>query len=500
MSTTSTTAPSGAPPSASSGVVPPAAGCPARPGSPAAAAPGFGVLRDELQSRLLGGYPELIARLAWDRARIVAHQRVLLRGLLVHAAEHSPFHARRLRGIDLDDVDPTDLSALPVMTKTQMLDELDDVYTDRRLSRAAVEAALAGTRDEPVPLLGEYIAVASGGSSGQRGTFVFDADGLHQFLGSLTRGLVARITQLGGPPPGGLPCAMVAAASPVHPTGLAGPCSAGGRLPFRWHPVPATLPLAEIVRRLEGLRAPVLYGYPTVLARLADERRAGGLRIAPVSVISTSETLTPELRARIADGFGAPIVDAFGSSEGLVGAAPPGDPVVAFAEDGCVVELVDAANRPVPAGAPSAKVLVTNLYNRVQPLIRYELADVLVQEPFAPGHGYLRARVRGRADETFRYPSGNGPIEIDPFVVRTVFVQAPEVAEYRVRQTAGGIDVEAVAAPGLDTALDTDALAGRLAAALAGAGLDRPRVTVRRVDRLARHAETGKLARFVPLR
>jgi phenylacetate-CoA ligase len=376
------------------------------------------------------------------------------------------------------------------MTKAQMMDELDDVYTDRRLTGAAVEAALAATGDEPVPLPGGHIALASGGSSGRRGTFVFDPNGLRQYVGSLTRGLMARLAQTGGSPDG-LHVAIVAAASPVHPTGLAEPLTRVGGLP-RWYAVPATLALPEIVERLNELQAPIVHGYPTMLARLADEQRAGRLRITPTAVTSSSETLTAELRGRITAGFHAPIVDAFGSSEGLVGAAPPGDEAITFAEDGCVVELVDSANRPVPPGTASAKVLVTNLYNRVQPLIRYELADVFVQHSYARGHGYLRARVQGRADETFRYAD----LEVHPFVVRSVLVQEPGIAEYQVRQAPRGIDVDAVAGPDLDT----DAVARRLCAALAAAGLDGPRVTVTRVGGLARHPQTGKLPRFVPLR
>ena len=47
----------------------------------------------------LGQYPQ---RLGWDAGQLAAHQRDRLRVLLEHAAEHSPFHARRLRGLDLE--------------------------------------------------------------------------------------------------------------------------------------------------------------------------------------------------------------------------------------------------------------------------------------------------------------------------------------------------------------------------------------------------------------
>jgi phenylacetate-coenzyme A ligase PaaK-like adenylate-forming protein len=450
-------------------------------------------LRDDLQTALLASYPDLIARLAWSRVQIVAHQRVRLRELVGHAVAYSPFHARRLAGIDVDALDPEDMSALPVMTKTQMMNEFDDVLTDRRLRHGVVEDALASAGRDPAVPLGSHLALASGGSSGERGVFVLDRSAAVQFYGSLTRGLTARIAATGGPPPGGLPAAMVAAGSAVHATGTAAAVTAGGRLPFRFVGVPVTRPLPEIVDRLNALRPPVLFGYATMLARLADERRAGRLRIDPTAVTSTSETCTREIRAAVADGFGAPLVDTYGSTEGLVGSSRPDEKAIVFAEDGCIVELVDDDNRPVRPGTPSAKVLVTNLYNRAQPLIRYEITDRFVAEPpTTTGPGHLRARVEGRADEVFRF----GQVVIHPNVVRSVLVDSPDVLEYQVRQTPAGLDVAAVAEVGLDVTR----LGRRLAVALAGAGLARPVVDVRTTTGLARHPETGKLARFVPLR
>jgi phenylacetate-coenzyme A ligase PaaK-like adenylate-forming protein len=452
----------------------------------------FGPLRDQIQEELLAGYPAQLARLRWDRATIVAHQRQRLRALLAYAVERSPFHARRLAKVDMAAVDPRDLSQLPVMTKAEMMADLGEVFTDARLTVAAVEEALAAATTEPAVPLSQVVAMASGGSSGERGVFVFDRPGVVQYVHLLTRGLVARITAAGGPPPGGLPIAMVGAASPVHATAFAQHVTAGSTLPFRIHTVPVTLPLAEIVRRLEELQAPVLYGYPSMLARLAVERRAGRLRITPRMVTACSETCLPELRAAITVGFGVPLVDAFGSTEGLVGASPPDDEVLAFAEDECIVELVDGDYRPVAPGTPSARVLVTNLFNRLQPLIRYELTDRFVAQPPGTAHGYLRARVHGRADESFFYPGG---MVVHPLVVRSVLVQSPDVLEYQVRQTPRGVELIVVAAPGLD--LET--LRARLTRALAGAGLSHPEVTVRTAQRLDRHPQTGKLARFVPL-
>jgi phenylacetate-CoA ligase len=162
-----------------------------------------------------------------------------------------------------------------------------------------------------------------------------------------------------------------------------------------------------------------------------------------------------------------------------------------FNSDMCIIELVDARNGPVAPGVPSTKVLVTNLYNLTQPLIRYELADSFVRQPATPGHGHLLARVRGRPDEVFHYEAG----DLHPHVISSVMLRFPEVADYQVRQTRTGIEADIIAAG----RASPEALRRQLAEALARGGLSRPDVTVRITGDLTRNRDSGKLRRFIPL-
>src|SRR5262249_53870189 len=154
----------------------------------------------------------------WSAERIRTQQRDRVRALLARAIASSPFHQRRLAGIDPATFELADLPRIPVMTKADLMDRFEDVVTDRELTLAAAERALAATTTRPVPILDRYIALASGGSSGRRGVFVFDRDALTDFVCSLMRALVARITALGMPR---LAISFVGAASAVHATGAA---------------------------------------------------------------------------------------------------------------------------------------------------------------------------------------------------------------------------------------------------------------------------------------
>jgi phenylacetate-CoA ligase len=445
-----------------------------------------------LRTRMAGAIgrqmPGAIERLGWSAGQLAAFQRDRLRVLLARAVECSPFHAERLRGIDPSRFELADLPRLPVLTKAQLMADFDRATTDRRLTRNLVERHLAGSATDPSLLLGEYLCLVSGGSSGWRGLFVQTVGEYAEFAVSIMRRAMAAAMTSGGPPPDGLVFGIVGAGSPVHSSGLA--AATATRPPIRLIPVPASLPTAEIVRRLNAAQPPALISYATKLAELAREQREGRLRLAVRSVISNSEALSAAARTAIGEAFGVPVVDNFVSTEGLVGHSEPGRPVFTFASDSCIAECVDDAGHPVPDGTTSAKVLLTNLHNLTQPLIRYELTDRFTPAGASAG-GYLRASVDGRSDDLFRY----GEASVHPSVFAAVLLPVPAVREFQVRQTVRGADIAVVA----DGDFNPGAVATAIADALRQAGVTSPHVSTRRVEALDRDAMTGKSRRFIPL-
>jgi phenylacetate-CoA ligase len=137
------------------------------------------------------------------------------------------------------------------------------------------------------------------------------------------------------------------------------------------------------------------------------------------------------------------------------------------------------------------RVLVTNLVNSVQPLIRYELTDRFVEVGDQWPDGHLRAVVAGRVDEPLRW----GAYEMHPFVVRSELIKHSGVHEYQVRQTPSGLDISLVATDDIDAAC----IGRGVTEALATAGLAEPSVSICRVAAVDRDPATGKARRFVPL-
>lgn len=135
--------------------------------------------------------------------------------------------------------------------------------------------------------------------------------------------------------------------------------------------------------------------------------------------------------------------------------------------------------------------MLTNLYNPLLPLIRYEVSDELTVLDGVCGCGSHMTRIadpQGRADDVFHFGDN---IVVHPHVLRSG-LSLPGITEYQVRQTNRGVHVRLVAAD-----IDTSALEREIGRKLASLGLPQPTATVELVPAIDR-LPSGKLQRFVP--
>jgi phenylacetate-coenzyme A ligase PaaK-like adenylate-forming protein len=138
---------------------------------------------------------------------------------------------------------------------------------------------------------------------------------------------------------------------------------------------PVTWPIRRIVAELNQWQPTILQGYPSILHRLCLEAQAGRLRISPRRIRSRSEPLIPQTRADLENTFGVTVHNEWVCTEGATAATCGLGVGQHLSEDLVLIEPVNTAGGPVPAGVLADKVLLTNLYNLAIPLIRYELTD-----------------------------------------------------------------------------------------------------------------------------
>lgn len=454
--------------------------------------PGYEQTRARHVQHMLELLPEHLDRLRWSAERLREERTRRLRQLVATAKQRSPWHRERLADVDEDAVDETTLGELPAMDKTQLMENFDSIVTDDRVTLAAANEHIASLHDDAY-FLGDLHAVASGGSSGLRGVFVWDWDGWAAVrLVALRQQLADRLADpdLATKPP---VIMVVAANHAAHFTTASAETFASDAVPV--HRVPIGLPLPQIVEALNEADGDSLATYPSMLYALAGEARAGRLKIRPSRIMTMAEPLFDEIREAGERTWEAPVANMWGTSEaGIVGIGCFAEPGMHLADDQVIVEPVDEDGRPVPPGVPSQKVLVTGLANMLQPLIRYEITDqvVTLDTPCSCGSAHRRvADIQGRLDDEFVYSEG---VRVHPHVFRSVFVREPSLTEYQVKQTVDGAEILLCH----DLPLDADALAAGVATALAGAGLATARIETRTVDSIPR-LQSGKVKRFVAL-
>jgi len=430
-----------------------------------------------------------VTRLDWSREQIERYQNHRLRALLAYARERSPFHARRLRGLDPSRASVADLASLPMMTKQDAQEQWDAIVTASGLDRARAERILAEQQWFSYTASGQQI-FSSGGSSGVRGVYVWD----WQFFVSvacLAWRTQAREERYG---PGVLRPARLAVLEAGVPPHASTPLFDVPTAPgMETTVIAAGAPFDDVLAAVAVANPTHLVGYPSVIGRLARATVAGDLRITPVRVSTNSEPLLDEDRLAIHEAWAAPIHNLWGSTEIGVQAVGCGrDQGLHVCEDEVVLERVDDSGKPVGPDQPAARTLATGLANRTFPFIRYDLGDQVMSltGDCACGSAFSRvADIGGRLDDDFRY----GATTVPATAFRHVLGTDPRISEYQVAQTARGADIVVVGAPNVDV------LTSSLIAALRRYGLSEAVIQIRLVESLQRHGATGKLRRFIPL-
>lgn len=338
----------------------------------------------------------------WSRVRLLDYQSSALKRLRAFALDRSPFYKRFHRGLEA-----APLNALPILTKGRLMAEFDDVVTDRDIRLAEIQSFAANMSLTDL-YRDKYQVVATSGTTGERGHFLFNRQEWVTTMAGLGRastwgGLRLADHERGMFMTTTLPWHMTARGSAfLRRIGLgAGRASlnAGDTVP-------------DLVAKLNAYQPTSLTAYPSAMQLLAAEQRAGRLHISPLHIQCTSEVLTEEARTAITDTFGVSPANLYAASEcGCIAGTCAKAQGFHTPEDLVILEPVDEHGRAVPAGYTGHRVLLTVLHNRTMPLIRYELSDQVGIDPTPCHCGMPFARLKtlqGRSGDILALKTKNG--------------------------------------------------------------------------------------------
>jgi phenylacetate-CoA ligase len=235
-------------------------------------------------------------------------------------------------------------------------------------------------------------------------------------------------------------------------------------------------------RQIRASRPALLEGYVGSMLEFADFLEESGLDVPPLrAVATTAAPLTASARHRLESFFGAPVYDEYRGSEfgWLAGECRERSGLHVFA-DVRLVEVVDESGRSVPPGEVG-DLVVTDLTNRVFPLVRYRVGDrgALLGTRCPCGVTLpLMGPPEGRSTDILRLPSGRSI----GHRLMAMFSRHPDsVRLFQIHQRADySIVVRVVLGPGSDSARHVAAAVEQLRRRI---GNEVP-ITTEHVDRL----------------
>ncbi|MET3949219.1 phenylacetate--CoA ligase family protein [Arthrobacter sp. UYEF36] len=418
----------------------------------------------------------------WDAPRIAAHQDHALRELRRAAYAGSEFYRRHHAGLH-----DAPLDQLPSVTKADLMNHFDEAVTTPDVRLADLEHHLRSLTerggDPGLPWKGRWWTAATAGTTGRRGTFVWNRSEWGTILASYTRANDWAGIPVGPARP--LKMALVSSRVPTHQSAVVGASLRSGLVPTLRLDV--TAPIDETVAALNRFQPRVLVGYASALKPLAAEQLAGRLHISPEGVMSASEVLSPHTASGLEAAWGSTPFDVYAATE-TAGIASPciyGNRHVY--EDLLIIEPVDRNGNPVPPGTTGAKLLVTVLFSRTLPLIRYEMSDTvrLGGRGCPCGRSFtILEDIEGRIEDVLQLPGKAGHVGVHPIVFHHVLDQAA-ASGWQVIQENSGLRVLLV---GLAPGASIEGVRTAVAAALEEAGVIDTPVDVHVGERVERTA------------
>ena len=357
-------------------------------------------------------------------------RRQRLRELVSYARENSPHFAKLYAGIPED----FELTDLPVTEKPVLAANFNDWVTDRRLNVDNVTEYLEhdGEKDRSL-LLGEYTALHTSGSTGNPLLMVRD-----DFHNKIHAQLIAQ-RLLKGTTPDMLSIAKHRRASVISLT--KGASSYGAYLRIRANNpeyadnllgINVIESVDSIVKKLNDFQPETMAGYPSMTVQLAVEQLQGRLHLNLKHLVTSAETLTEENYKLLRQAFHCPVGNNYCMTEGGEVAMTHDCPHLHINDDWIIVEPVDEHRQPIDNPDEwSQGVLITDLTNYVQPVIRYYVSDMV---RILPSHescsGMPILKVQGRTFPVFTAAGKNYSVaglfakaELWPDLVTFQFVQ-----------------------------------------------------------------------------
>lgn len=343
-----------------------------------------------------------------NRKRLEAFQRKKIRKHLKYVTENSKFYS---------EYEGKELSEFPLTDKKIIMENFDTMNTVGINKEKAYEIAINSEKSRDFKMKYNNIVVGlSSGTSGNRGLFIASDFERAKWAGIILAKLLPKVI---------IKKQKIAlflrADSELYNT------VKSKVLKFKFFDM--ILDFDENIKELNKYKPDVLIAPASILKILALNTEK--LDISPVKIFSCAEVLTVEDKNIITEKFKMPIHEIYQATEGFIGYSDKNGDFIKINEDILFIEkeYIDNENkRFIP--------IITDFERKSQPIIRYRLNDIWIENKTENGVFLMLDKIEGREDDIFLFQGTDGiEVRIFPdFIRRVIMLNGEEILEYRIFQ------------------------------------------------------------------
>ncbi len=358
-----------------------------------------------------------------SRAQIEALQLKSLQNIIEYAKAHSPFYQDLYGNQTIQSFE--DFYQLPTINKQIMMDHFSTLNTcgliKEKVMAYAVEKEL--NKDFLGYYQDEYVVGLSSGTSGNKGLYITPK--------SMTKRLPGVFLSRGGISLSDLPLRILFCLR-VFSQGFDDINASFLKLKY----ISTMTDMDDVIKQINQGKINLLMAPPSFIRQLLPKHEA--IKVKLKKIITYAEVLSPTDKAVFETTFKTKVIEIYQASEGQIASACSHGHLH-INEDLVFIELYDKDGQRIEQPhVVGHKMILTNLINFAQPLIRYEMNDMIVlDEPCPCGSQFRRIeKILGRSDDNiYFYDENNQPkIVFSDLFSRWIITTSDLIREFQVIQ------------------------------------------------------------------
>ena len=197
--------------------------------------------------------------------------------------------------------------------------------------------------------------------------------------------------------------------------------------------------LEKIITHFQNKKFDYINGYTSSIVLLAKYLKKNNLFLDVICptlkvCIVTSEMLFEDDKILLEEQFRIPIINEYGSAELDIIALEDSDGVWKVNSETLFIEILDDNNTVLSYGK-EGRIVVTSLYNKAHPMIRYEVGDIGILDENSTNKNPILKKLIGRTNDVAVLPSGKkSPGMTFYSITKKLFEDDGNVKEFVIKQ------------------------------------------------------------------